>query len=275
MFFFGGAHKKIDNIFKNTKSSELLFFAVCKIFAQRIIMKRRSLQRTQDADSHQTINDDGYASLHDFLWDYKRISIEDACELQVFDPRLYVWRYLDNNWVQMSDRETAQLWTPIAGNKTALRTLCDKLTSNLLQLQTNQYNTLRRAFTNTSSRDIVGLYRNGNNFAVVARAPRDLGHSGKIVSLGSASLGLAGVVGAAELPLYLDKKRKQLDRERKQKSQSDKQALILKELEETVVYEMDPKNECSDMDVLLKLEKIKNWFSKSDFLELWNDSRKK
>ena len=114
--------------------------------------------------------DKGRSILDEFLKPYERISVRSACRAKLEAVHLDVWVYKPHpdysGWQPLPESEVRKLWSMSSSSS-----LCKTLMTNMFQLSPEQYSAIRKEFANTQSKDVVGLYRNGTDFAVVVRLP--------------------------------------------------------------------------------------------------------
>lgn len=120
------------------------------------------------------------------LGDYQRISIEQACRRRAKPKRLSVWVRKDGSWRRMPDVE--KVWQ--ASHTTGL-SFCHFLVRRVFGLTGLEYKQVQAQFGPNPSHSLVGIYQNGDAFAIVM----DLSGYSK-VSLGGAGLATAAALAA-------------------------------------------------------------------------------
>lgn len=115
-------------------------------------------------------SDKGRALLDEFLKPYERISVRTACRAKLEVVHLDMWVYNPypdfSGWRPLPESEVRKLWSMSSSSS-----LCKTLMTNMFQMSPQQYSAIRKEFANAQSKDVVGLYRNGTDFAVVVRLP--------------------------------------------------------------------------------------------------------
>lgn len=117
---------------------------------------------------------------------YERISIDDACGAGDIGPKqLAVWVNRTGTWTELPD--VAKLW----GTR-GKKSLCRQLVTGLLGMSDAQYDSMKNAFEDREALEPIGIYRRGDNYAIVVRLPKDNKRllAGVGAAIGAAGLGL-------------------------------------------------------------------------------------
>jgi hypothetical protein len=129
------------------------FFFLCDAIKQKMPRRRRS-----------RVGGDPYNSgeLRAALAGYQKVSIPEVCGDPISRDNLTVWVNQTGKWSQF---DTSKLWLKRGPS------LCRELVTEL-GMSSAQYESLRDAFNDAKSTDLVGLYRKGDEYAIVLRVPK-------------------------------------------------------------------------------------------------------
>jgi hypothetical protein len=100
--------------------------------------------------------------LRQALSGYQKVSVPEVCGDPIGRDNLAVWVNQTGKWSQF---DTSKLW--LKGGPS----LCRELVTEL-GMSSAQYESLRDAFNDDKSTDLVGLYKKGGDYAIVLRVPQ-------------------------------------------------------------------------------------------------------
>lgn len=111
--------------------------------------------------SRRQLPDAGEDELHEFLLGYRRTTLKRACtqtkRLKGSPPKLIVWLYRKGKWDQLPDEVVEGLWG--VSRSQADRSLCSLLLKDVFQLNSSQYNDVRKAFGSDKLPGLTGIYK--------------------------------------------------------------------------------------------------------------------
>lgn len=146
--------------------------------------------------------DSNVAALNKFLHAYVRTTLKDACaQTQHPDdpqPQLVVWLYRLGKWKMLSDQAVQGLWA--AKRLQPNRSLCGLLLKDLFNLNSAQYESVRKNFETRLSSSVSGIYEAKeveNKFAIVVQLPDTLAFDKGLMYASGATLAALAIGGAA------------------------------------------------------------------------------
>jgi hypothetical protein len=154
--------------------------------------KRSAVGGQDDSFGNAEMKDDPYGNveMNTFLSEYNRITFTDACKLGVVDlGRVTVWIKRATKWEQ---HQAADLLK----GQNSRQSICRALVTRLYGWTHAQYESLRDAFDDTSSKDVMGIYANGQgDYAIVGRLPVSDRFVRGAIGLGGLATGMATGMG--------------------------------------------------------------------------------
>jgi len=99
---------------------------------------------------------DGSSALHDFLQNYRRITIVEACEYRIDEQdasNIAIWVKESGRWRKLRDVEQRLSRVQFQHDKSA----CQSIITALFDLSYSQYRTMRESFEQTGFTD-AGIY---------------------------------------------------------------------------------------------------------------------
>lgn len=144
--------------------------------------------------------DNGTDALFDYLKDYKRLKLKDACkkfvDLETVD--ISIWVNQNGRWRHDTDAERRFQRLEFKN-----KSVCESIVSQLYGLSRGQYEKIRQSFDQEMWKGWAGIYQainvnHGSNFALVVELPAKeakIGAGGAAGLAGTAGL-IAGIAGA-------------------------------------------------------------------------------
>lgn len=156
---------------------------------------------------------DGSSALHDFLQNYRRITIVEACEYRIDEQdasNIAIWVKESGRWRKLRDVEQRLQRVQFQHDKSA----CQSIITALFDLSYSQYRTMRESFEQTGFTD-AGIYVRDDEdatkpeFVIAVELPnggRAMGSKAVSGGIGTAT-GLAlGVAGTLTSQYFLNRK---------------------------------------------------------------------
>jgi hypothetical protein len=152
---------------------------------------------------------DGSSALHDFLQNYRRITIVEACEYRIDEQdasNIAIWVKESGRWRQLRDVAQRLQRVKFQHDKSA----CQSIITALFDLSYSQYRTMRESFEQTGLTD-AGIYVRDDEdvtkpeFVIAVelpnegRAMRNKAMSGGLGAAAGLALGVAGTLGGRYL----------------------------------------------------------------------------
>ena len=206
--------------------------------------------------------DDGTAALHEFLVPYTRVTLDEACAKKYKEPKLFVWHSAGNRWAQMEQEKVDDLWDP---KKHDVKRLCKELDDNMFQLYPHMENTFKRALKDSTTRDVAGMYTDGENFVVVVRTPDEMfsAHQSFLAVSSLLGGGLGGYVAGSALPAAFDYGHKKITHSKEKDDANLKQ--LRKEFTSLSTFLEAPYTDEKVAQLFNGLQKIDTWCDRDTF----------
>ena len=143
-----------------------------------------------------TSDDDGSKSVDEFLDDYTRTTVKDACKDEIPLSQITVWVNDEARWRKLSTNEISEL------TKFSDLSLCRAISTNLFKLDEKQYQSMKHTLEQKTS-GLEGIYekisKSGKMYALIVRLPVNLAEQrrtiAKYAALPTLAVTSAGTLG--------------------------------------------------------------------------------